>query len=58
MLGLAAVTSYGGLPPTYGAAAAATAGRACVPTAAIACGSSQNELIRRSALSASGATSL
>src|SRR6516165_3775613 len=30
MLGLAAVTSYGGLPPTYGAAAAATAGRDCL----------------------------
>src|SRR5215831_7431247 len=49
--------SYSGLPPTGGPAAAAVA-VARVNTAAMAFGSSVNELIRRSALSASGATSL
>ena len=46
-----AMTYANGLPPASGAAASA-------PTAAIACGNSVYELIRRSAPSAAGATSL
>ena len=49
----AAAKRYGGLPPASGAAAAASVARV-----AIAAGNSVNELIRRSALSAAGATSL
>jgi len=49
MMALGDARSYGGLPATGGAAAAAIAGGACVNAAAIAFGSSVNELIRRSA---------